>query len=310
MVSMSGSVGLPLVSIGVPVYNGELYLRSALESIVGQTYGNLEIVIADNASTDGTEDICREFAARDPRVRYHRHLFNLGASANHDFVFFNTTGTYFKTAAHDDELAPTFIERCVDVLEANPELVMVITRVLEIDEFGRRGKEIDGHLKDMDSTSPVKRFGLITCRPNWATPVFGVMRRAAVKSDLLGRYTGSDRTFLASMALTGPWKQLDEFLFFRREHATNSTKTFRSEWKRREWFDTSIDGSSVYFPQWRRLAELTKVIRKSQLGLSDRFGAFLQLARWIVTPVYRPRILKLVRDPFIVAARMLRSSRA
>ena len=70
---------LPLVSIGVPVYNGENYLRQALESITNQTYRNLEILIADNASTDGTEAICREFAARDERIRYHRHPTNLGA---------------------------------------------------------------------------------------------------------------------------------------------------------------------------------------------------------------------------------------
>jgi hypothetical protein len=214
-------------------------------------------------------------------------------------------------AAHDDEMAPTLIERCVEELEANPKAVVAITRVLSIDDNSVRGAEIDGHLKGMSSPNPVKRFGLISCRPNWATPVFGVMRREAMEGrEILGRYTGADRTFLAEMALAGPWRQVDELLFFRRGHATNSTKTFPDEWHRRQWFDTSIQASSIAFPQWRRLAELAKVVKRSSLSTRSKVGAYLQLARWIVTPVYRPRILRLLRDPLVVATRALRSSRA
>jgi glycosyltransferase involved in cell wall biosynthesis len=299
-----------LVSIGVPVYNGENYLRRALESITKQTYRNLQILIADNASTDGTEAICREFAARDDRIRYHRHPTNLGASANHAFVLRSTTGKYFRVAAHDDEMAPTLVERCVELLEADPQVVVAITRVLSIDDDSTPGPEIDGHLKRMSSSNPIERFGLISCRPNWATPVFGVMRREAIEGrEILGRYTGADRTFLAEMALAGPWRQVDELLFFRRGHATNSTKTFPDEWQRRQWFDTSIQASSIAFPQWRRLAELAKVVDRSSLNPRGKVGAYLQLARWIVTPVHRPRILKLLRDPLLVATRLLRSSR-
>ena len=302
---------LPLVSIGVPVYNGENYLRRALESITNQTYKNLEILIADNASTDGTEAICREFAAKDDRIRYHRHPANLGASANHAFVLRFTTGKYFRVAAHDDEMAPTLVERCVEVLEADPKVVVAITRVLSIDDDSTPGAEIDGHLKGMSSLNPIERFGLISCRPNWATPIFGVMRRQAIEGrEILGRYTGADRTFLAEMALAGPWRQVDELLFFRRGHATNSTKTFPDEWQRRQWFDTSIQSSSIAFPQWRRLAELAKVVDRSSLSPRSKVGAYLQLARWVVTPLHRPRILKLLRDPLLVATRWLRSSRA
>ena len=305
----SESRDLPLVSIGVPVYNGENYLRRALESVVGQTYPNLEILIADNASTDGTEAICREFAANDPRIRYYRHPTNLGASANHHYVLRETTGKYFRVAAHDDEMAPTLVERCVEQLEAHPEVVMAITRVLSIDDHGTRGKEIDGHLRGMSSPNPVKRFGLITCSPNWATPVFAVMRREAIEGrEILGRYTGADRTFLAEMSLAGPWAMVDELLFFRRTHATNSTKIFPNEWQRNQWFDTSIGSKSVGFPQWRRLAELTKVVERSSLGSSAKALAYLQLARWVVTPFPRPRILKLLRDPLVVATRLFRSS--
>src|SRR4051794_15444571 len=72
----------PLVTIGLAVYNGERYLREALESLVGQTLRDVEIVICDNASDDATEAICREFAERDPRVRYHRNATNIGGARN------------------------------------------------------------------------------------------------------------------------------------------------------------------------------------------------------------------------------------
>lgn len=306
-----GSETLPLVSIGLPVYNGENYLRRALESIVTQTYRNLEIIIGDNASTDGTEAICREFAARDSRIRYYRHESNMGASANHEFVFRSARAEYYKAAAHDDEIAPIYVEKAVAELEADPSVVMVISRVTEIDEASRWTKEIDGHLQDMSSRDPVRRLGLIMCRPNWATPVFGVMRRKAFTGqEILAKYTGSDRTFLAQMALAGPWKPIDEILFMRRQHGTTSTKSFPSEWQRRQWFDTSVATSKIAFPQWRRLAEYYKVISQSNLTGRDRVRAYGQLLRWTITPYYRPRFFKLLRDPAVVAWQLLRSQRA
>src|SRR6516165_373080 len=72
----------PHLSIGVPVHNGALFLRQALESLMAQTYEDFELIIADNASTDETESICQSFAAQDRRVRYHRSNKNLGAARN------------------------------------------------------------------------------------------------------------------------------------------------------------------------------------------------------------------------------------
>jgi hypothetical protein len=136
------------------------------------------------------------------------------------------------------------------------------------------------------------------------------MRRDVIAGrEILGRYTGADRTFLAEMALAGPWRQVDELLFFRRTHSTNSTKEFPDEWERRQWFDTSIRSKSIAFPQWRRLAELIKVVRQSDLSPRSKVGAFLQLARWIVTPMHRPRLFKLLRDPLVVATRFFRRPR-
>lgn len=298
----------PMVSIGMPVYNGENFVAEALESIVGQTYENLEILVGDNASTDATEEICREFAAKDDRIRYVRHAENLGASSNHDFVFFNSGGPLFKLAAHDDVLHPAFVERCVDALAAHPEVVLAFPRTRHIDAGGVEHEAVDDNIRGMDSDNPALRLGRILCPANWATPVFGVLRRDAIRSrTILGRYVGSDRTLLAELALAGPWLRIDDYLFYRREHETTSTNAFRGELNRIRWFDPS--GNVVRFPNWRRLRELAGAVARADLELKERALAYAQLGRWSVTPWYRPRILRLLRDPILAAVALSRSSK-
>lgn len=301
----------PLVSIGLPVYNGENFVAEALECLLGQTYDHLEVVIGDNASTDGTEKICRTFARGDRRVRYTRHAENLGASDNHDFVFFESTGPLFKLAAHDDLVALDFVERCVEVLTQRPEVVLAFSRARNIDAAGLEGEAIDEHIHNMGSARPAARFGHITCRLNWATPVFGVFRREAVRSStILERYVGSDRQLLAELALAGPWHRIDDYLFYRRDHATNSTKTFARERDRIAWFDPTPAGGAVRFPHWRRLAGFVEVIERADLAPLERLAAHAQLGRWMVTPWHRPRLVRLARDLVTAGVAWARAGRS
>ena len=94
----------PVVSLGMPVFNGERYLATAIESVLGQTFDDFELLLCDNASTDATGDICRSFAGADPRVRYIRNPENLGAHPNFNRAFELATGRFFKWASHDDAL--------------------------------------------------------------------------------------------------------------------------------------------------------------------------------------------------------------
>ena len=124
------------VSIGVPVFNGERFLEQALQSLVTQTFSDCEIIISDNASTDRTGEICRAFAAQDPRIRYYHNVVNRGASWNFNRVLELAGGEFFKWAAADDICAPEFLARCVAALDQSPEAVMAMTKVAEIDESG------------------------------------------------------------------------------------------------------------------------------------------------------------------------------
>jgi glycosyltransferase involved in cell wall biosynthesis len=87
---------IPRVSIGLPVFNGEKYLAEALDSILSQTYRDFKLIISDNASTDRTEQICREYAAKDRRIRYYRNEKNIGAPKNFNRVFELSSGKYFR----------------------------------------------------------------------------------------------------------------------------------------------------------------------------------------------------------------------
>ena len=105
--------GVPLVSMGMPVYNGAKYLREALDSLLAQTYKDFELVISDNASTDDTAKICQEYARKDRRIRYIRRKENVGGWKNFDFVRREARGRYFVWAAHDDLRGKSYLEKCL-----------------------------------------------------------------------------------------------------------------------------------------------------------------------------------------------------
>ncbi len=127
----------PLVTIGIPVYNGEDYLESALADAVGQTYPNIELIVSDNCSNDGTEGICRRFAAAHANIRYIRQPSNIGVLENMAFLTQAATGDYFAWLAADDGIDPSFIASLVEEFEAGPDLVLAGADVLMIDSHGQ-----------------------------------------------------------------------------------------------------------------------------------------------------------------------------
>src|SRR5262245_34703254 len=107
----------PLVSVALPVYNGENFIAEAIASVLAQSVTDLELIIQDNASTDRTREICAEFVARDPRVRYFRNPRNLGAAPNYNLAYKSASGRYFKWLAHDDRLLPDYFAATTRALE-------------------------------------------------------------------------------------------------------------------------------------------------------------------------------------------------
>lgn len=122
-------IGNHIVSIGMPVYNGEQFLRKALDSLLSQTFSNFELIISDNASTDATPSICKEYVKKDNRVQYFRQSTNVGAYANFKFVLDKSKHQYFMWAAADDYWDKNFLKKNLDVLISNDNVVCTISKI-------------------------------------------------------------------------------------------------------------------------------------------------------------------------------------
>lgn len=271
----------PLVSIGIPVHNGGKLLPRALDSILGQTYRDLEVIVSDNASTDETESVVLAYAERDPRLRYLRSVVNLGAPRNFNRAFALATGRYFKWASYDDELEPGFIEACVDVLEADPAAVACFSRGVIVDDAGRPLKPLPDRQVHLGDPLPHRRFADVIEPWYGCFHVWSLMRTDAIRCTRLhGTYPGSDRVFLAEMALQGPIRVVPETLFRLRHHGGRSVKSLPTIYDRARWHDTRKRGRAV-LPHWRIGLEHLRAVRHVELAPGDRLRCYGELVRWI-----------------------------
>lgn len=269
----------PKVSLGVPVYNGGKFLATSLESLLEQTFDDFEIFISDNGSTDATEEICRAFVARDPRVRYDRSSVNRGASWNYRRVVQLTSGAYFKWATHDDVLAPTYLERCVEILDAAPSTVaLVYPRTRIIDQDGNVVRDYVDNL-DIRSTTPHERLSHVIRNIVMANASFGLIRRSALaQTRLLDAFPSADYIMMAELALTGEFWELPEPLFFRREHAGMSRLAARSTSDVAEWFKPGSGRDKTRREYWRVFYEHFVSIRRSSLSVDEKLRCSAVLA--------------------------------
>lgn len=127
---------LPMVSIGMPVYNGEEYLRDALDTLLEQTYRDFELIISDNASTDCTANICTEYSKKDKRIKYNRQKKNIGAISNFNYVLSIASGKYFMWAAHDDKWNKNYVELLANVLIDNEKMALAYGMAVFINDKG------------------------------------------------------------------------------------------------------------------------------------------------------------------------------
>jgi glycosyltransferase involved in cell wall biosynthesis len=215
-----------LVTIGLPVYNSSRYVRQSLDSLLAQTYRDFTLVISDNASTDGTEAICREYAARDPRIQYSRNEINIGNPGNFNRVFSLTRTKYLKWSTSDDLWAPTFLERAVEVMERDPSIALCYPKCFIVDAEGANPTPFEDTLHLMQ-TDPGERFLTLIDSIKLAHQHLGLIRMSALqRTHLLGAFVGSDINLLAELTLYGKYCELPERLFYRRFHKTSGS------WKR------------------------------------------------------------------------------
>jgi hypothetical protein len=283
---------MPRVCIGVPVYNGERFLRATLDSMLGQTLQEYEVIISDNASTDGTEKICREYVARDARIRYVKNEVNLGIAGNYNRVFELSWAPYFKWANADDVLGPEFLESCVEVLDRHPQVVLCYGKTLLIDESGSSlGPYEDG--LDLRSPNPTERFLLVIERLRLVNVLQGVFRREVLgKTGLLGKYPGSDEVLVAELALHGQFCEIPKRMFFRRMHgqASSSLTTVESQ---QHYMDPSSKGK-IFMRAWRHCSEHLRAICRAPITRAEKVRLVYKVGRLAVGD--RGTLIREVRD--------------
>lgn len=203
---------VPRVSIGMPVYNGEKSIGEALDSLLSQTFKDFELIISDNSSIDDTETICREYAEKDPRIRYVRQRENRGAAANFQFVLDEAVGDYFMWAAADDSWGKDFIQENYDLLELKKEYIGSMSKTLE------NGKELREKEWLFICSLPKKRQRIqkIAFRHGSNSIYYSLFRRA-----VLEKFRLADYDFLA-----GDWALILDIVNCGKIHVFNNNYQF------------------------------------------------------------------------------------
>lgn len=267
----------PRVSIGMPAYNAEATIAEALDALLSQTWSDFELIVSDNASADRTWQIVQDYARRDSRIVPMRQACNIGANGNYSTVFRAARGRYFKWASSNDWCAPTFLERCVRQLDADPEAVLVAprTRLFEqsVDIYREYADDIP-----FDGADPVARFLHVGESLKLNNVLNGVVRSEALaKTRLIDHFPGADNVLVGHLALLGKLVLLDEPLFYRRMDRATATHLMSREAVHRHHYPAATLRS--LFPAWRFVAGLGHAVLASRLGAGDKARALRFVAR-------------------------------
>ncbi len=265
-------MSVPKVSIGLPVWNGEKYIRLALDSVLRQDYTDFELIISDNASTDGTEAICREYAAKDRRIRYYRNEKNIGAKGNFNRVCELACGEFFKWITYDDEIAPSFLRRCVETFHDVPgDTVLVCCCSEAINETGhvlwRR------RLGMKSSPKPSCRLASLLSTIDRANPhpIWGLIRTRTLRQTRLMGVVHADEILLCELALLGNFVEIPEGLQMWRMHPGNAGEVYRTSRQLLAWHDPSQANNKIVLPTWfEHDLEYFRVVRHIPLSVTER----------------------------------------
>jgi glycosyltransferase involved in cell wall biosynthesis len=297
--------GRAKVSIGMPVYNAEGLLSETLDSILNQTFRDFEVVISDNASTDATPEICRSYAARDERIRYEPNETNIGIIANFNRAFRLARAEYFKWQAHDDLLAPEYLERCVEILDDDPLTVLVGTRVGLIEEdgspvpfdAGRKmfvtsyGEEIPPPtLTDMlSSPKRLERFrGVLfdVTGPVHGAFVFGLFRSDALaQTPLIEGYIGAEKVLLGRLSLEYGFREVPMELFLRRYHRVHAGLAGKDTWRGlvRIARNYGPERRVILFPLARQIRGYLRAIEDADISRAEKIRCAAMVLEKVAT---------------------------
>lgn len=262
---------IPLVTIGVPVFNGEKIIKKRLESIINQTYQNFEVIISDNASTDGTSELCEQFIDKKNYIKFFKQKKNIGFIENFNFLIKKANGKYFTIAAVDDGWEPDFLEKNLEILESNEKIVGSIG---EVKYFGdatnkNNSSKISQFLKKIvrrQNVNTLEKHVISVSgkfnekvdkylRFNQGSFVYGVFRTKNIqKNSISGPLMGWDLAFILNILKFGDLHVIDKVLFHKYAGGL-SNKGIIESYKRHEipFYDMIIPYFSLFNWAWKNI---------------------------------------------------------
>ena len=216
-----------LVSIGLPVFNGEEFLQETLDSLLRQSHQNFEIIICDNASTDKTKEICKQNALKDRRIKYIRNDSNIGGTLNAKKTVDVSNGEYFMWAACHDLWSENFIEKCLLILEQEASVVLCHARSMWIDTHSEVMGYVDGAI-DTRGLDRKQRINFVSWAFQNGAPIFGLFRMNIIRQLNLGEIMlAPDRAAIYETAFFGDIACTNEAKFyFRQTEKVNSVNVY------------------------------------------------------------------------------------
>jgi glycosyltransferase involved in cell wall biosynthesis len=261
----------------MPVYNGERFIAQALDSLVGQSFTDREIVISDKASTDDTAAICAAYARRDNRIRYVRSARNVGLAKNFHRVVALSTGRYFKLANADDLCRPDLVARRVGVLDRHLEVVLCYGKTTLIDRDGQTLRPYEDRLH-LYSASVIEQFREALERVGLVNVLQGVIRVEALRrTALIDNYLRADMVLVVELALHGQFHELPERLSRRRIHDDAFSTQASDERQQALWEPGAKRKMELYF--WRHYAGHLRAIAPAQLPPATKLRLAAVVAR-------------------------------
>ena len=279
----------PPVSVGLPVRNGMPYIVECLDSIRRQSFGDFDVLVCDNASTDGTEEVAREVVRADPRVRYLRVDSDSGASANFNRCFAGTNGGLFTWAASDDRFLPRYLEQTVDHLKAHPTHAMCVPAVRFIDEAGLASGVLRQPV-DLSSPKVNVRLRSYLDRRSWFM-VYGLVRREALETTgLFPQRFGPDVILVWEMLLRFRIGTLPETLLEYRRYQVKDAAAV--------WRGVQPEGAGRA-PGWLHLGlfkDLLESCDRDGIDPAARVAGRRALFRWLASTPFRDLVVDDLRD--------------
>jgi glycosyltransferase involved in cell wall biosynthesis len=274
----SEDIACPRISFAIPVRNGERFLGRAIESALAQDFDDFEIVVCDNASTDGTGELVRRYCERDRRVRYILNEENIGQIENFNRVYEQSRGEFIRWMGADDQLESDYARKCVAALDARPDAVGVTTQWRYMDDMGVVDfLDVPGPRVDASSAEARLRLTLrmLQSQELLFDPIYSLIRRNALeRTGLLPINRWTDRLLAVELCLLGSFCHLDDCLSTRR----NSREPRKVRLAR--WHTSYAKGHREH--RWMLYAAYAGYVRRGSLGGMQKLSCWTTiLAYWL-----------------------------